>query len=220
MPENNAQATPQELNRFVQTVDEFMANYARLISPDTRAKVYATGNPALIGDYDSAVSQGRILKRTIETTVGAWNTAKAAWQSVTGATSTAIGDAIDEIRSWFGYEPAGGVGAYENHAPIHWYDSSPISGGTLGYLGVVQLPAAAWIAGIVSAAYLLNQTMNKIFISMEAARIMQADPTVSRSQALSVASKAIKTPGILGAATLPLIAAAALAAFLIFGKKR
>jgi len=204
------QASPQEMNRFVKAVDEFMAKYAKLILPATRTQVYASANPALISDYESAVKQGRILKATIGNTVGAWNAAKSAWASVTGVTSTVIGDAIDEIRSWFGYDPETGLSAY---------DPSPISGGTLGLLGVVQLPAAAWIAGILGAVYLLNQTMNKIFVSIEATRIQKANPTISRSQALVAASQAVKTSRFFGIATLPLIAAAALAAWFLFGRQ-
>lgn len=209
-----ADPTTQEMNRFVKEVDSFMANTAKLNDPAMRAKVAATGNPALMNDYNSAVSQSRILKNTIEATVGAWNAAKAGWQKITDTTSMAIGDAIDEIRSWFGYKPAGGLSAY---------DVSPISGGTLGSLGAlgaVQLPAAVWIAGIVSAAYLLNQTMNKIFVSVEASRIMSADPTVSRSQALTAAASAVRSAGFFGGATVPLLIAAGLAAFLLFGKKQ
>lgn len=204
------QTTPQEMNRFVTAVDEFFANYARLTSAQTRAEVYASGSPTLIADYESAVRQGGMLKRTIEGTVGVWGAAKTAWASVTDVTSTIIGDAIDEIRSWFGYEPAG-VGSY---------DVSPISGGTLGALGVIQLPAAAWVAGIIGAVFLANQAMNIIFVSLEANRIQRADPTISRSQALDVARRAVKTAGFFGNATLPLIAAAALAAWLLFGRQQ
>lgn len=209
------QATAQEMNRFVKSVDDFFANYAKLSSPQMRNQVYASGNASLIADYESALRQGRLLKGTIETTVGAWSSAKAAWSTVSGITSTAIGDAIDEIRSWFGYQPAG-VSGYG----VAGYDVSPVSGGTLGALGVIQLPAAAWVAGIVASALLLNAAMNKIFISVEASRIQKADPTMSRSQALDVASRAVKTAGLLGSATWPLLAAAALALYLVFGRKR
>ena len=217
MPES---ATPQEMNRFVQSVDEFFANYAKLISPSMRAEVYASGNSTLIRDYDATVSRARALKVTIEATTGAWAAAKAAWRSVTDTTSTVIGDAIDEIRSWFGYEPAGGVGAYS---------VSPISGGalgqwrgggTLGALGAIQVPAAAWVAGILGAVYLANAAMTKIFISVQATRIQKDDPTVSRSDALDYASQSVKTAGLFGGGTLPLIAAAALAVFLLLGKKQ
>lgn len=217
-----SEASPQEMNKFVKTVDEFMDNFRKLISPETKASVYATKNPTLINEYENAVSQGRILKSTIETTVGAWNTAKKAWASVTGVTSTFIGDAIDEIRSWFGYEPAAGMdglgclGCPDNNCancPNRQSDSSQLSG-----LGAIQLPAAAWIAGIVAAAFLLNTTMNKIFISIEASRIIRADPTISRERALTMASSVIKTD-FFGGATLPLIAAGLIAAYFLLGSK-
>lgn len=198
-------ATPQEMNRFVKSVDEFFANYAKLMNPQMRADVLASGNPTLIAEYNATVSRARALKITIETTTGAWQAAKAGWASVTGITSTVIGDAIDEIRSWFGYSPAGA------------YDVSPISGGQLGFLGAIQLPAAAWIAGILGAVYLANQAMTKIFISVQATKIQKADPTISRSQALADAAGAVKSKGLFEGAALPLIAAAVLAAFLIFG---
>jgi hypothetical protein len=212
-------ATPQEMNRFVQSVDEFFAKYAKLISPSMRAEVYASGNSTLIREYEATVSRARALKVTIEATTGAWAAAKSAWRSVTDTTSTVIGDAIDEIRSWFGYQPGGGVGAYS---------VSPISGGalgqwrgggTLGALGAVQVPMAAWVAGILGAVYLASAAMDKIFISVQATRIQKDDPTVSRTDALDAASRAVKTAGLFGGATLPLIAAAALAAFLLLGKK-
>ncbi len=206
-------ATPQELNRFVQSVDEFFSNYAKLISPAMRAQVYATGNAAVIADYESAKSQGAILKSTIEATTGAWATAKAAYSVITGATSTFIGDAIDEFRSWFGYKPAGGLG-YLGAC------NCPAPGlGYLGGLGVVQAPAAAWVAGILGAVYLANQAMNKVFIFVAANQIQAADPTLSRAQALAAAADTVRGEGIIGAITLPLVAAAVLAAFLIFGRK-
>ena len=228
---SNTAASPQEMNRFVQSVDVFFANYEKLTTPQIRDEVFASGNPALIANYQSAVSKGAMLSRTIQATVGAWGAAKSAWSVVTGATSTVIGDAIDEIRSWFGYEPAGGVGSlgcpYRDASPISGgylglYDPSPISGGRLGALGAIQLPAAAWVAGILGAVYLMNQAMNKIFISVEATRMQNRDPTLSREKALDVAARTIATGGIFGSAgaILPLIAAAALAAFLIFGKKQ
>ncbi len=206
-------ATPQEINRFVQSVDEFFSNYAKLITPNMRAQVYATGNAAVIADYESAITQGAVLKSTIEATTGAWAAAKAAYSAVTGVTSTFIGDAIDEIRSWFGYKPAGeylgGLGC-----------PGPAPGlGAVGYLGVVQLPAAAWVAGILGAVYLANQAMNKVFIFVAANQIQASDPSISRSQALAAAADTIKGEGIIGAITLPLVAAALLAAFLIFGRK-
>lgn len=209
------QATPQEMNKFVQVVDEFMSNYDKLMDPQMRTDVYNSRNSALIADYESATGQAQTLKRTIEATTGAWNAAKQSWANVTDKTSMVIGDAIDEIRSWFGYDPAPGIGNYD----FVRFDSSPISGGNLGAFAAIQLPAAAWIAGIVSAAYLLNKTMNQIFISVEASRFQRIDPTLSRSQALEKAVTAVTGGGFFGRATLPLIAAGALAIYLVMRKR-
>lgn len=188
------QATEQEMNRFVRVVDEFMANYAKLTDPKLRSDVYASRNSALIADYEQASQQAGALKTTIEATTGAWNAAKRAYANVTDETSMIIGDAVDEIRSWFGYKPMGGLGA-------------------------IQLPAAAWIAGIVSAAYLLNKTMTQIFVQVETARMLRADPTLTREQALTRATNAMKS-SFFGQATVPLLIAAGLAVYLLFGRKR
>lgn len=203
-------ATPEQMNKFVRSVDEFFQKFARLDTPQMRSDVYSSRNSQLIADYEQTIDQGRILKATIENTVGAWNAAKAAWSAVTDTTSMAIGDAIDRVRSWFGYEPAPGVSAY--HA-------SPISSGGLGLLSAIQLPAAAWVTGIIAATYLLNGAMDKIFISVEASRIQRADPTISRERALVQATDAVKSLNIFGRATLPLLAAAALAAYLLLRKR-
>jgi hypothetical protein len=213
------------MNIFVAEVDKFMANYSKLILPSTRAEVYASGNPELIANYETAVTRGRILKSTIEGTVGAWNAAKRAWGSVTDVTSTVIGDAIDWVRGIFGDGPNADLRAYQaspiSGGQLGRYDVSPISGGQLGALGALQLPAAAWVAGIISSAYLLNSLIEKIWISIEATRIQKANPNIPRDEAINAAAGAVKRAGILGDfdLTLPLVAAAAIAAFLIFGKK-
>ena len=62
-----AHATQTELNKFVKVVDEFKAKFQLLISPATRAQVYASNNPALISDYESAVSRGSALNSSINT---------------------------------------------------------------------------------------------------------------------------------------------------------
>ena len=105
-------ATQTELNKFVKVVDEFKAKYARLISSATRNDVYATKNATLISDYETAVVRGRALNATIDSMVGMWSAFKRGYATVTDVTSTAIGDAIDTIRSWFGYDPAPGIGHY------------------------------------------------------------------------------------------------------------
>ena len=106
------QASQAELNRFVKVVDEFKAKYARLIAPATKAQVYASGNQKMIADYETAVVRGNALNRSIAALVGAWAAFKRGYAAVTDTTSMYIGDAIDEIRSWFGYDPAHGIGEY------------------------------------------------------------------------------------------------------------
>ena len=198
------EATQTKLNKFVKVVDEFKANYARLLLPATRSEVYASRNAAMISDYEKAVSRGGALNTTINTTVGAWNAFKRGYATVTDTTSTVIGDAIDEVRSWFGYKPAGGIG----HLPIN-----------LGALGIVQLPAAAWIAGIVAAAYTLNALMSKIFVTLEANKIQRQNPEISRANALVQAERGL--PSLLpGGLTPVMIGVGALALWLMFGQKK
>ena len=200
-----AQATQQELNKFVEVVDKFMANYAKLTAPGVREQVIATGDSEFIDDYDIAVGRGRILKRTIETTVGAWNTAKREYARITDTTSTAIGDAIDEIRSWFGYEPAGDLSCYDKSG--------------LGSLGALQIPAAAWVTGIIVAAVALNKSISNIFVRLEANRLQRENPNLPREVAIAQATARLPrlfpdTPNI------ALIAVAAIGAWFIFGRGR
>lgn len=169
----DVQANKEELNRFVQVVDDFLAKLAKLKSPQTRDAVYASGDSQLISDYESAVSKGDVLKSTIEATVGAWNAAKAEWSKVTDTTSMAIGDAVDWVRSLFGYKPAGDFGA------IPYYKG-------LGALGLIQIPAAAWVAAIIAAAVLLGKLYDSILVRVEAARL-QHEQGMSREQALATA---------------------------------
>ncbi len=199
-----ATATQTELNKFVKVVDEFKANYARLILPATRSDVYATGNPVMIRDYDNAVSRGSALNSTINATVGAWNAFKRGYGAITDVTSTAIGDAIDTIRGWFGYDPAPGVGHYAVN---------------LGALGIVQLPAAAWVAGIIATAVILNSGMNKIFVTIEANKIQRENPGVSRGDALVQAERGL--PSLLpGGLTPIMLGVGALALWLMFAQKK
>lgn len=172
MPE----ATSGELNRFVLVVDKFLQRYATLNNPATRERVYASNDQKLISDYETAVSRGGMLKTAIEKTVGAWQTAKTAWGSITDTTSTYIGDAVDEIRSWFGYKPMGSLhdGRF----------SECITG--LSGLGVIQVPAAAWVAGIIATALLLTKAIDEILVRVEASRI-QRETGVSRNQAMTTA---------------------------------
>ena len=187
----SVEASQAEMNRFVKVVDDFMRKYKALTAPKTRAAVIATQNPETISNYESTLARANTLKATIEGSIGAWNTAKSEYEFVQDSTSIRIGDAIDTVRGWFGYNPMGGLSA---------------------------LPAAAWIAGIVSAAYLLNKQIDNLLISISASRLQSQDPTLSRSQALMNASAVIKGPGLLGSIPLPLIGAGAIALFLIFRK--
>jgi len=206
-----AQASQAELNRFVKVVDEFKANMNRLNSTATKTRVYSSNDPALIREYELAVVRGNALQTTINSAVGAWAVFKRGYRAVTDVTSTAIGDAIDEIRSWFGYDPAPGIGCY----------GVSQLGSQLGALGAVQIPAAAAIAAIVSAAVLLNSLMNKIFIKIEATNIQEANPNISRGQALAQAEAGIRGPGILGGSVTPvMLGVGALALWLIFSQKK
>ena len=99
-PMKMLQASQAELNKFVRVVDEFKAKHAKLISPETSKAVYASKNLALISDYNKTVAQGNALNSSINALVGAWNAFKSGYGSAISATSTVIGDAIDEIRSW------------------------------------------------------------------------------------------------------------------------
>ena len=172
-------ADKTELNRFVREVDSFMHRYADFASPETRAAVVATNDPKLIADYEATRNHAASLKSGIEATTGAWNSAKAFYAAQIGNTSMIIGDAIDEIRSWFGYKPAGGLGA-------------------------LQLPAAVWVAGIIAACVTLNRAMDAVIIRLDAARIVR-NTGVPYSDAYKQATDAHRSSGLFGGATVPLI---------------
>ena len=163
-----AQASQPQMNEFVRVIDEFMQKYARLISPQTQSQVLASGDSQLISDYDTAVSRGGMLKTNIEVVTGAWQAAKRAYSSVTDVTSIAIGDAIDWVKNIFG---GGGNG---------------ISG-----LGIVQIPAAAWIVGTLAAGAALILSIDRIFVRIEANRIQRDSPGTSRERALQIAKSGI-----------------------------
>lgn len=163
MPE---EATPQDVNRFIKAVDGFLENRDKLLA--ARSRVYASNDPGLIADYETTVGRANNLKRVIETTTGAWRDFKQWWATnVTDTTSMVIGDAIDTVRSWFGYKPAG----------------------DLTGLGAVQIPAAAWLAGITGAIYLINKSINEILVKVEAARI-QRETGMPRDKAIAAAKQA------------------------------
>jgi hypothetical protein len=222
------QATQAELNRFVQVVDEFKAKLARLKAPATRAKVYRSGDAKLISDYETAVVRGNALNNSIAALVGAWAAFKRGYARVTDTTSTVIGDAIDEIRSWFGYDPAPGIGEFSPQGAYRPYDSWAGGYGTpysaLAGLGAVQIGApiaAVAVAGVISAAMLLNSLMNKIFIRIEATAIQESDPTISRGAALAQAEAGITGPGLFGGGVTPvMLGVGALALWLIFSQKK
>jgi len=213
-------ATPQQVNEFVKVVDEFMRNHKALNAPKFRAEVMATGNQELIAAYNSAVTKSNALKGTIEKTTGAWSKAKAAYRDAIGTTSTVIGDAIDEIRSWFGYKPAGDLAGMRPPAMPNTQSQGQSRGYDYQAFGTEiksisdphasvyvhsplgALPAAAlgaiWITGIIAAAAVLNSTIHKIFVSVEATRLQKANPNLPRSMALEQATKAVDTGGIFG----------------------
>ena len=199
------EATQAELNKFVKVVDEFKAKFARLISPVTRQQVYSSNDPKLISDYESAVTRGNALNSSINALVGVWNAFKSGYKTVTAATSTVIGDAIDEIRSWFGYDPAPGIGCY-------------VQAQGMGALGIIQVPAAVAVAGIIGAALVLIAGMNRIFISIEASKIQRENPNVTRATALRQAESGLPS-FIPGGLTPVMIGVGALALWLILGKK-
>lgn len=219
-----AQASQAELNKFVKVVDEFKAKFAKLISPATRAQVYASGNQKMISDYESAVTRGNALNATINALVGAWAAFKRGYKTVTDTTSTVIGDAIDEIRSWFGYDPSGGLGYVEQgefkpldiDRDLYGASYSGLSG--LGAAPLAAIPAAVAVAGVISAALILNSLMDKIFVSLEANAIQRQNPNISRGAALAQAEAGL--PSLLpGGISLPMIAAGGLALWLLLGKK-
>lgn len=236
-----AQATQAELNRFVKVVDEFKANLSRLKSPEYKTRVLQSGDSRLISDYNTAVVRGDALNRSIAALVGAWAAFKRGYAAVTDTTSMYIGDAIDEIRSWFGYKPMGNVPGifgedvisaqqpYDKDANYYGQSYSLFPGAQPGYsqmagLGAAQLApaavAAVAVAGVISAAMLLNSLMTKIFIRIEATKIQESNPNISRGAALAQAETGIAGPGLFGGSVTPvMIAAGALALWFVLGKK-
>lgn len=190
-----AEATTIQMNDFVREVDKFMQNHEKLLSSQIKSDVYNSNDPQLIADYESAVSQGNALKITIETTVGVWKAVKSAWGSVTDVTSMYIGDVIDALKSFFG-------------------------GGSNNGLGVIQIPAAAFVVGAIAAALLLNRLMTTIFVRIEATRIQRDNPGTSRAQAL-IQAKNVHETTLFGQSPLPLIiAGVAIVAWLFLAKKK
>jgi hypothetical protein len=169
------------------------------------------------------------LNNSINALVGAWNTFKSGYATITSATSTVIGDAVDEIRSWFGYDPAPGIGDLPHDAvqppglgcvgcaPGVGCVGCPQAPG-LGALGIIQIPAAVAVAGVIAAALVLIAAMNRIFISLEANKIQRENPSISRAVAIQQAEAGL--PSFLpGGITPIMIAAGALALWFVLSKK-
>lgn len=217
------QATAEQVNKFVALTDEFLANYIKLTSPAFRAKIYATGDAAAIANYETQVNRSTALKNSIEAVTGSWNWFKSQWSSVTDTTSMVIGDAIDWFRGIFGGGPNADLRAYSvspiSGGQLGRYDVSPISGGQLGALAAIPVLYAAWIAGTLAALVILIRAQNKIFVWIDAWAIKKNNPNISTAEALDKAAIINARGGIFEGAALPLIAAAAIVAYLIFGKK-
>ena len=109
-----------------------------------------------------------------------------------------IGDAVDEIRSWFGYQPAGGLSA----------------------LGIApQLLSAAWLAGIVAVAYGLNKSIRVILISVEASKLQRQTPALSRDAALDIAQQRLTAGSLFGLPNLGIIALVTFGAWYFLSRK-
>ena len=194
----NAPATEAEMNHFVREIDKFMELRKELLAETHNVDAMRTSDPELWRDYDLVMRQADALKRTIEATTGIWYDFKSWWATnVTDKTSMVIGDWVDEIRSWFGYDPSGGLGAF-------------------------QILSAAWIAGIIAAAAIIIKSMNAVLIRIEAAKL-QRETGMPRDRALQLA-KDTYAPGFFGGAgmgfSFAMLAAVGIGIWLFFGKKR
>ena len=135
-----------------------------------------------------------------------------------------IGDAIDWVRGIFGGGPIADMAAYSvspiSGGQLGRYSVSPISGGQLGAfaaLGALQIPLAVWVTGILAVMALSYVGMKEVVIRVDAWWIKKDDPSMPWDEALRKSKDISERGGIVAA--LPLIAAATIAAFLIFGKK-
>ena len=222
------QASPAQVNLFIRKTDEWYAKYLKLISPEFRAQVYGTQDAQIISAYESEVNRASGIKTAINATVGTWAAFKRGYAAVTDITSTVIGDAIDWFRGLFGGGPDLGAYNIRDVSPIsggrlgayNISDVSPISGGQLGAfaaLGAIPLITAVWITGILAVMVLSLRGMDKIFVWVDAWAIKRNDPTISTADAIDKAAQIAARGGLFAGAALPLLAAAAIAAFLIFG---
>lgn len=155
----------QDYSKFAQVVDTFYKKRVALLN--ARPKVMATRDAQLIADYNSAVARASSIDRTIKNAVGAWNTARSRYAGITDNTSMVIGDAIDTVRSWFGYDPSQGLNG----------------------LGAIQLIPLAVAGGIAAAVIIVTKSIDEILIRVEATKIQREDG-VSRSEAIKRATDA------------------------------
>jgi hypothetical protein len=134
-----------------------------------------------------------------------------------------IGDAIDEIRSWFGYEPMGDLPCLGCAPGIGCvgcpHDAVQPQQPGLGALGIIQIPAAVAVAGIITAGMVLIAAMNRIFIALEANKIQRENPSVSRAVAIRQAEAGLPS-FIPGGITPVMIGLGALALWMILGAKK
>lgn len=192
-----AEATPVQMNEFVATVDKFMQKYQQFISPATRAEVYATGDAATISEYEKIAGRAGALKTNIETVTGAWAAAKRAYAAVTDVTSMYIGDAVDWLKNLFGGNNVSGLGA----------------------LGVLQIPAAAWVIAAIGFCATMFIAMDAFLVDMRAKKIA-AETGMSYPDAVDRARGTVGIGGAIGSLTQPLIiAAVAMVAWLMLSKK-
>ena len=177
-------------SKFASVVDTFYRKRAAL--KNARGKVLATKDAQLIADYNSAVARSESMHNTIVNAVGVWNTARQQYARVTDTTSLAIGDAVDTIRSWFGYDPSHGLNG----------------------LGALQIIPIAVAGGIAAAVIIVTKGIDEVLIRIEATRI-QKDDGVSRSEAIKRATDAYDDSFFKGAFDWKVIGGVALVAYFL-----
>lgn len=217
-----AQASREDIGRLVKNVDQFMQKYAELKSPDVRAAVSASQNSEIMREYANTLAAADGMKRTIDSTVGAWDAFKRAYGRVTDTTSMYIGDAIDEIRSWFGYDPAPGIGEmpiFAADVPGSMHYRGLMTGNGLGALSAVPVIAAAVAVGVAGAAYIINKQIDNFMVMLQAWRIRSNDPTISQQRALAIATSSVKKSWTDNLKFPVLIGAVALGYFILRNKR-
>jgi len=164
-PSQAAPPKQDNYSNFARVVDTFYKKRAALIL--ARNKVMASGDAQLIADYNSAIARATSMNSTIQNAVGVWSVARKKYASLTDTTSMAIGDAVDTIRSWFGYDPSQGLNG----------------------LGAIQLIPIAVAGGIAAAVIIVTKGIDEVLIRIEATKIQREDG-VSRSEAIKRATNA------------------------------